>query len=756
MLNIKIVICSFILLTTHLLVAQIDHGEQLLPLTHNYALSDKLVKEEKARPNSFDSTFIYTLDTLSLPVFDDFSTNRIQQYSVDFGDAGVTSTLFYRLLDNSNVPLSDDVVYTSQQTFRRIYNTDTEEIILDSFPGISIQIGDLSSYPVQYQTRMVFPPYYIFDTLGIPDTPDTIWLVGADVIQDSARQFFAHIHDPNAYWTDDYVYHNYRYAKNPWSIGVMTFDGLDNFGRPYQINTSLSGIADILTSKPIDLSTHTPSDSVYLTFLYQKQGLGDQPEQSDSLIVEFYDKATNAWHQQWSTNGGGVDEFQVVQVPVDKPFFFTDFFRFRFKNYGGLSGALDHFHIDYVHLRDASGHQDTLIEDFAVSYPLTSLLSDYTSVPWEHYKNNPTGKMAVSMPLVVRNSYLNGGLNISSASGGTINVWHQGSLENTLSLAGQMIVNYHPSTQPIPDYTPQTTYASTHDVSSLQFDHGKSGTDQTFVLETIVSVPVSSNISINDTARSEQYFGDYYAYDDGTAEQAYGVTGVQARLAQKYIPYQSDSLVGVRIHFVPTVKDVSGKLFILTIWDDNNGLPGQILYEDHGSALREVAYGNGMNVFSSYLVQGDKVPINGPFFIGFRQVDPENLGIGFDKNTDQHDKLFYSVDGNTWEPSQFEGSVMMRPIFSNSILPDSLLPVSGFHQNKEADTQLTIYPNPSTDMFHVQSSDGNSGTLSVYSIIGTLVLSTESSVIDLREQPPGLYLVRSSINESITMCIIKE
>jgi len=753
--NIKKITLVACLILVSGLVAQVEKGEQILPLTHNYALSANIHKVEKASPNTFDSTFIYTLDTLSLPIFDDFSKNRIQKYNVNHTDAGVTSTLVYRVLDANDVPLDDTQVYTTQQTFRRIYNTENEELIIDSFPPTFLKIAELSTYPVQYQTTAVFPPYYIFDTLGIPDTPDTIWFVGADVVQDSARQFFAHITDTTAYWTDNYAYHNYRYAKNPWSIGVMTFDGLDNNGRPYQMNTALSGVADYLTSKPIDLSTFNPADSVYLTFLFQKQGLGDQPEETDSLILEFYDKTADAWNWLWSTNGGTTEEFQVVQIPVDIPIYFNDFFRFRFKNYGGLSGALDHFHIDYVNLRASSGYQDTLVEDFAVSYPIISLLNDYTNVPWEHYKNNPSGKMSTNVPLVVRNSYLNGGVNVNSGNGGTINVSYGNVLEGTISLNGQSIVNYHPSTQPIPDYEPQTTYESAHDVSSFQYDNTKIGTEQTFVIETIVNVPVSSNYSPNDTARFEQYFGNYYAYDDGTAEQAYGVTGIQAQLAQKYIPYQADSLVGVMIHFVPTVKNVEGKLFMLSVWDDNNGEPGELLYEDHGSALRELKYGDTINAFTIYLVQGEKVPVNGTFYIGFRQVDSENLGIGFDRNTDTHDKVFYNV-GAGWEQSQFDGSVMMRPIFSNTLMPDSLFPVAGIALQDTEYPQISIYPNPTSGIFEINSSDGKIGTTNVYSSIGTLIFSSNQQTINLETYPAGIYMVRSSLNPTKILRVVKK
>jgi hypothetical protein len=754
MLKIKTLTITCILFSCTLIFAQ----EGVMRITHN----PELIKETPSKENYYqkstteatiDSTFIYTVDTLTLPIFDDFSKNRIQQYEEDFSDPTLTSELFYRVLDENDIPLPSNAVYTTQQTFRRTFDTGSAQTTTSNFSGTIVKVGDLSKYPVVYATKTVYPPYYIFDTIGVPDIPDTIWIVGPDVIQDSARQFFAHAATPGTYWIDDHAYHNYRFAKNPWSIGVMTLDGIDRKGYPYEMGTTLSGVADYLTSKPIDLTGNSISDSLYITFLYQKQGLGDIPESVDSLILEFYDVTAQLWRRQWGTNGGGTSEFKLAHVPIKNPAYFVDAFQFRFKNYGGLSGSLDHFHIDYVHVRDFSGIQDTLIEDFALSYPTISLLDEYTSVPWDHYQNNPSGKMSTAVPLTVRNSYLNGGSNITSAGGGRINIKHDGLLEGSVVLNGQSIVNYNPSTQPIPDYQPRTTYLSHHDVSSYQFDHTKPSGYQSFEIETIVSVPVGSNYLPNDTSYSHQIFSNYYSYDDGSAELAYGPQGTQSRLAIKYTPYEADSIIGARIHFVPTVNDVTGKLFQLTIWADNGGVPGTVLYQDNAFNLRQPSYGYGRNSFVDYYTEGMiKVPVSGTFFIGWRQIDALRLGVGLDQNTDQHTKTFYSLDGGfTWEQSQIPGSVMINPIFSTSL--DTSLGIESVAQKEVA--ELTIYPNPSKGQFNIRSSNEETGEITVYSLMGNLVLTTNEQTVDLSNHPDGIYLVKSSLDFSKTYKVVK-
>lgn len=735
-----------IFLTAVIGSAALAQDEAEFSMTQNTALAGGQKKPLKINAGTFDSTFIYTTDTISMPFFDDFSKNHIQKYNAGFSDPGVTFDKKFRLTDASDVALPEDAVYTTQVTFRRTYNTTTGITTDVNFAPLSIKVGNLATYPVVYQTTDVYPPYYIFDTTGVVDVPDTIFVVGPSIFQDSATQFFAQATGQNYFWLDDQAYHNYRYAVDPWSLGVMTFDGLDNSGYPYAIGTTLTDYADHLTTKPIDLSGSLLSDSIYLTFLVQKQGFGDAPEAGDSLILEFYNSNTQQWSRQWSVNGGTQGEFILGQVPMNNAAYLTDAFQFRFKNYGAISGALDHFHLDYVKFRNASGFQDTLIEDFAMVYPIATLLNDYTAVPWDHYQNNSAGKMSTNTEVVVRNSYLNGGANISSAGGGKIEVYYGAGLEGNVPLNGQTLAGF-PSQGP--DYTPRTTYHSNHDVSAYSFDPLKPGTQQSFDIETIVSVPVGSNYLPNDTARSAQFFSNYYSYDDGTAEQAYGPQGIQSMLAIQYTPYEADSIIGMMVHFVPTVNDVSNNLFQLAIWGDNGGVPGSILYEDDAFFARQPIYEIFPNKFVKYFTQDTlKIPVTGTFYIGWKQIDEERLGVGLDKNIDNKQHTFYNVDGS-WQSSSISGSVMIRPIFSTSLDPEL-----GVISRKIEEPMISIYPNPSNGVFHLHSDSQELGEILVYSIQGEQVLKTTERVVDLSNHPNGMYFVKVE-NSSHTYKIIK-
>ena len=211
-----------------------------------------------------------------------------------------------------------------------------------------MKIGDLSSYPVTHVPTLVYPNFYIYDTLDYPNPVDTVWIT-ADVVQDSATQFFTTVNSPESIWADSEAFRNYTKAINPPTLGVATFDGLDENGYPYEIGSAITNYGDHLTSKAINLSSTSipsisPSDSVYLSFLYQAKGFGDAPEETDSLVVELFDQATDTWNRIWSVNGVPLDDFQMTHLPIKDPIYFTDGFRFRFRNYGGLSGDLDNFH----------------------------------------------------------------------------------------------------------------------------------------------------------------------------------------------------------------------------------------------------------------------------------------------------------------------------------------------------------------------------------------------------------------------------
>ena len=679
--------------------------------------------------NSIDSSFIYFVDTLALPFFDDFSSNKFQEYTPNYSAPGISSQVYYRLKDAStNAIISSNASYTNQITFRRTYNATTSTTFDVPFSDTLLKVGNLLSYPVVYNTLSLYPPFYIYDTIGIPDVSDTIWISNPAYFQDSARQFFLPISDSSKIWLDHYAYHNYRFGVNPRSLGVVTFDGLNEQGYPYQIGTSVTNYGDKLTSKPINLGSFSASDSVYFSFLYQPQGLGDVPENGDSLLLEFYAPELSQWFHIWSVAGGATIPFKAVHVNVNDAKFFKPGFQFRFRNYGGLSGALDHFHVDYVHLRSLSAYNDTTFKDFAFSNPINSLLKTYTSVPWDHYKESIGSKMTDSLFVNLYNgstsaeNYQNGQLTINQSN------LQQGLyvLPGFLLAEGQI------------NYNPLSFLDSYHDLS-IGYEYSKvlPGISQEFDVVCAASAQFP-NLYQNDSTSFKQLFSNYYSYDDGSAEAAFGPTGTQARLAIRFDTYEADSLIGVNLSFLPSVVDVSQKLFLITIWDNDNGQPGNVLYEDDAFSPRQPSYVNGNNNYQSYYFADTvKVPVGTTFFVGWRQLDPDRLNLGLDRNIDNSTTIRYSVDGgNNWYTAPFSGSAMLRPIFSTLI--DATLQTNEM-ENKE----LIIYPNPSNGKLTVEFQNGHPAPLFVYNQLGQLMMSSDSNQLDLTPLNSGIYFISS-------------
>ena len=705
-----------------------SQGLELGPMTSNLSICFNKKPLLKSGSNSIDSTFVFSTDTLSLPFYDEFSSNKFQKYQGDFSANGLTSILYYRLIDPlSSLPLSASTILTNQQTFNRIYDASTSTFIDNNFQASSVKVGDLTSYPVQYETLNLFPPYYIYDTIGVSDISDTLWITNPDFFQDSARQFFMPINDPSKIWADDFAYHNYRFAVNPRSLGVVTFDGLDETGFPYEIGTSITNYADKLTSKPIDLSTNLASDSIYFSFLYQAQGFGDAPEQSDSLILEFYARDLDQWFRVWGTNGGNLTPFKAAHLSLTENKYFKKGFQFRILNYGSLAGALDHFHIDYVHLRAASNINDTLFKDFAFVYPLNTLLKTYTSVPWDHYQNSIGNKMTDSLKIDLHN----GSPSAENYQNGLLSFSYNNVLAGSFILPG-----FNLAEQQI-NFSPRTVHTSYHNLTSgNSFDKTLPGIQQSFAVKANASAQFPNDL-INDSTGYFQNFTNFYSYDDGSAEAAFGPTGTQAMLAVRFDAYEPDSLIGVSFQFVPSVVDVSNKLFLLTVWSENNDEPDLILYEDDVFNPRSPIYPSGNEQFVIfYFPDSLKVPVNTSFFVGWRQLDPERLNLGLDRNLDFSTKIKFSVNGGaTWLTSPFSGTAMIRPVFSTKL--DEFIGI-----NEEV-FDIKIFPNPTSNIFQIilPQEDNNLEKI-LFDQTGRILLKTNENQIDLANFSAGYFFLQ--------------
>jgi hypothetical protein len=467
-------------------------------------------------------------------------------------------------------------------------------------------------------------------------------------------------------WMDNTVFINTQFAIFPPSIGVATFDALNDSGVIYPMAMASQFPADTLTSCRIRLdSIFQPaikalkiSDSLYFSFYFQPGGgrgnawerLGDAPESEDSLVLEFYNPLLQQWNHVWSTKGMPLDSiykknnqyFKYVIIPVkDSVSYYKDGFQFRFRNYCSLGsssspsilGNCDQWNIDYVYLGVKRTKNDTNIHDLTFIEKAPSFLKNYQAMPANQFQMSDV-KANLSMKLS----------NLDSISHSSIYRYEVRDQNNVLlhtedrgfeNIASFWTSGYQDS---VVHANPPVTY---NFPTAL-------GNKSWFEIKHIFKEGVSQDIRPeNDTNRFIQRFEDYYAYDDGTAENGYGLTPAGSLLAYKFTMHQPDTLVAVEMFFNPTFNNANQRYFNLTIWKDNGaGLPGDTIYR---SNLILPVFENSINKYHSYLLDR-QIKISGSFYVGWTQSTDDNLNIGFDRNTSSEQNIFYNSLG-FWENS---------------------------------------------------------------------------------------------------------
>lgn len=526
-------------------------------------------------------------------------------------------------------------------------------------------------------------------------------------------------------WLDNNVFINRDYPISPITLGVATFDGLDFNGQPYDFSAPAlsSSLADILTSKPINLFA---ADSVYLSFYYQAQGRGDDPEDQDSLVLEFKSPDKN-WTRVWYKNGyqpaTSDSAFIQVMIAIKDTSYLKKGFSFRFKNYATVSGNLDHWHIDYVYLNKLRNINDTVMDDVAFVYNPSSVLKNYYSMPWNQFnnsdlkptlrnfiRNNDTSQAPLFYKYYVDNS---GGIKVDSLIAGFWNV--------------------------SPFYTNGYHDHPAHATPPFNYVFPAMTDTSSYIVEHILNTTPDLD-RWNDTARFYQKFSNYYAYDDGTAEIAYALKGHLAQLAYQFTLNTPDTLRAVQMFFNPMLRDASNFNFRLTVWNDNNGSPGTILFQD---SVTHPQYEPGHNGFYTYFTDDTTIVVSGTFYIGWLQIDDEFLNIGFDLNDNSQNKIFKNTSGQ-WSNSNFKGSLMMRPVFGKKRIP--LTGISSFVLDKSS---FIISPNPAKDYISIHFNTPNdldkNSMINVFDAYGRLVLTGMKMVdnaLDISSLSSGIYFVQ--------------
>lgn len=560
-------------------------------------------------------------------------------------------------------------------------------------------------------------------------------------------------------WRDSQVYINSHFAVSPPSIGVATFDNLDKKGRPYQtINGKTHNHSDSLTSNFINLKNYingfntvdyTLADSIYLSFFYQQQGLGDPSDQTDSLVLKFKN-AAGFWKTVWKTSGGSVKSFKQILIGVKNQEYLIKNFQFRFINYGKTTGNMNQWHVDYIRLNSGRNMFDTIVDDVAINeIPMGPLLY-YESMPYDHFKADPNYHMSNVHSLRVHNNF-NNGINIKYKYD-VYNTYNQNVLDFLISSSSRNIPAFSDFTENFNQFT-FDTFSGKYPVLKVKY--------RIFPQSNDLTPDDYLSSEVNNEYTKTTYFKNYFAYDDGTAEGGFGLDYGSlppgpGYTAVKFELSKPDTLRGVSMFFNRAVSDVLYKSFTLIVWQNISEPPapntnGDVVLKriDIPTAI----YTDSINGFTNIIFDTALVLTQGKFFIGWQQNSNFILNVGYDNNY-KHGKIggrnpniFYNLNGY-WEKvsSNVTGAVMMRPIVGAAIKNNNQASVYDI----EVKQKVTLYPNPGSSELNFESESAII-KVSVYDLSGKLIQSNSDiniTNINVDFLNDGMYLIEITNEEN--------
>lgn len=551
------------------------------------------------------------------------------------------------------------------------------------------------------------------------------------------------IYPDAAKWTDRFAYINNSNGKNPISIGVATLDAIDETGKVYlHLPTGMSAEADYLTSQPLNLQRDV-ADSIYLSFFYQCGGGGNTPEYRDSLVLQFYSVENDTWKSIWRAYGGNaMENFEMVLIPIIDTIWLKDGFRFRFVNHASLSSNyepswqsnVDQWHLDFVILDANRSCNDTIVQDVAMLKNVGPFLKEYTTMPWEHFKQLDRSAVLDSITFAYLNyqpftNNINRQYNVFDKDENTSLIPHRTYIDNHCGDDSE-----NAGEQETVIYTKKFCYLFDEE-TYMQDDSA------TFLIRANIKTDIAQEREYyrqNDTVRYYQVFKNYYAYDDGTAEKGYGISGqgtANSSLAYQFKCLAADTLYGMYIYFNRTQNDGNQKYFYLTVWQDDNGQPGDTIASRMGVLPK---YSDNINGFTYYTF--DKpIPLakDQIFYVGWIKTTNDMLNCGLDTDTNARDKIFFNVSGY-WERSIVSAALMIRPVFGYELASD-IAKIPNF-EKQTAD--FNIFPNPAVDFINIDA-EMPIESIEIYDNLGRIVKKEQQVTnISISELPQGVYFVK--------------
>ncbi len=548
------------------------------------------------------------------------------------------------------------------------------------------------------------------------------------------------------HWVDNQAFINANYAYLPPTIGTATLDGLNQYGQPHQNNASpaVSSPADTLTSQPINLQGRTANNNVYFSFYAQPQGLGDRPEEGDSLILEFKNRAGD-WLHIWSQAGVAPTVSTLTILPFAQQFiflqdtaFFHPDFQFRFRNLASITGNNDHWNIDYVYLDQNRSPNNSTYPDVAFNGLPVSPIKYYSALPLRHFSDtlfNDTLEMNCQ--------------NLSALSGTLDRVY------TVRDLNGASLLN---AAIPAVTYSPSPNNNDVLGTNFLASFSPFAPVDTTTLLSTYTILNPSDFqnnplFAANDTVYKQTKINNYFAYDDGTAEARLIAQGIGTQVAVGFRTVLEDTLRGIYFH-LPYFTNRNSELDFINIqvWLSSLGNNNQVFSRD----IYRLRYVGGFNGFY-YFELADfadsltpvYIPANTDFYVGWQQSSSIPVPVGFDRNNNAEQRTFMYINGS-WQNIGIEGAILIRPLLSMSpdydiVAVDKLPAVS---KNGQKTANFGLYPNPANDILHINLHDcidcnNSPQKIEIYNQLGQLIQSQAyNPQINISNLPNSLYWLR--------------
>jgi hypothetical protein len=698
----------------------------------------------------------YLYDTLALPFVDDFSQNHFTTYhSWDWPTSVDSIARVYKLTPDTFAADTQLFKYRLVPTYH--YTNDTtihDSSAVDSILNLPRQLilyGNCENPFIATDTFNVWgitSLRYYWDTitlsvLSAPIFPDGT--LNGDTID--TIQVYLPIANNNL-WIDNFAYRNISMGIDPPTYGVVTFDGTNEFGKAYSPGANNSyGVADYLTSKPIDLSVGT---NIFISFFSQPKGLGYRPDEADSLVLEFYSPITEKWYHQWSSIGDTLSgdtcrAFLQSILPITNTLFLQKGFQFRFKNYGNLSGNLDHWNLDYVRLDKNRNISDLVIDDVAFVYLPLTILNEYTAMPYEQYQ------------LSNRKTKWNNSISNLNNANETIN-----SYKYTVYNEAGGFMNQYPTQYTPPGFEPNTitpfnpngytqyqrwSEPDFHDSLMAPLPAGLTccpyNDSARFTIHHTLNIGSGDVNPENDSIVLHQDFLNYYSYDDGTAEQSMWL-GTPGHMAVKFTNNFPDTLRAIQFYFSPIKDVVTTRYITLEVYSgDLNTLVYSttrqvgVLDTDPNGITNKINNGFTTYIFPDTVI----VPLPaGDFYVGWYQSQIFKLNVGHDRNLDNSGNTYYRTTG-VWDTLYIPGTLMIRPIVGRNLYKSEI----GIEEYWN-DQSITLYPNPTNNTIYYQvNGDIDLNGIRIIDIAGKLVYQTDNinyNEVDVSGFAQGLYFMQ--------------